>query len=117
MTPEPGNGTIEAHATIVKKLKSWEIDSNEGIDEIMKTVKGFHEEAEKLMVAGQPGAALAGARVEVVGLPEAKLLGEGADAAEQMRACHQRPRSPRGASRPQGAALRGQEAKATTQSR
>lgn len=85
VTPEPGNGTIEAHATIVKKLKSWEITSNEGIDEIMKTVKALRQKEKLMVAAGAGSGAGRGGRVEVVGLPEVKLLGEGADAAEQMR--------------------------------
>ena len=75
VTPEPGNSSIEAHATIIKRLKTWEVTSTEGIDEIMKTVKALRLK-ERLTKAANGAAPLA--------LAEVKLIGEGADCAEAM---------------------------------
>ena len=85
VTPEPGSGSIEAHATIIKRLKSGAATSTEGIDEVMRTVKSLRQK-EKLMAAAGGGAGAGrGGRVELVGLAEVKLIGEGSDTAEEVK--------------------------------
>ena len=78
ITPEPGRGVLELHATVVKRLKAEEAWSAAGIDECMATIKSLQRRQPLTQASGGLGTLAAPATV--------KLYGEAHDAAEAVSA-------------------------------
>ena len=79
VTPEPGRGALELHATVVKRLKAAEAWTGAGIDEVMGTVKSLQRR--------QPLQQASGGQGTLSGTVTVKLFGEAHDAVEAVSAC------------------------------
>jgi hypothetical protein len=82
VTPEPGSGSLIAHATIIKRVTSWEVTGSSGVDEVMKTVKSLRNR-ERLQQAGGGAPLLAASEVNLLNAADGDAAAE--QLAERLR--------------------------------